>query len=332
MKPIVIADDKVPFLDELLGGVVELRRYPGREINRDVMADAEALITRTRTRCDAALLDGTACRCVATAAIGTDHIDFDYCNSHGITVASAPGCNAPAVAQYVHAALQRLGGDREVTLGIVGAGHVGKIVEQWARALGMKVLICDPPRAEAEGADNFVSLEDIARECNFITFHTPYTRSGRHATHHLAGEEFFNMLQRKPVFINSARGPIVDTRALLRAMDRGQVSAAVIDCWEGEPDINPDLLDRAAIATPHIAGYSIEGKRRASIMAAEAVVKVLGLPRPEALNQPFKTTPATVTAAQVKASYDPTIDTRRLKASPETFESQRDNYNLRHEI
>ena len=332
MKPVVIADDKVPFLDELLGDIVELRRYPGREINRDVMAGASALITRTRTRCDAALLDGTDCRCVATATIGSDHIDFDYCYTHGITVASAPGCNAPAVAQYVHAAIQRLSGGREVTLGIVGAGHVGKIVEQWAHSLGMKVLICDPPRAEAEGADNFVSLDEIARQCDFITFHTPYTREGRHATHHLAGEEFFNRLERKPVIINSARGPIVDTPALLRAMDRGLVSAAAIDCWEGEPDIDRGLLERAVIATPHIAGYSLEGKQRASIMAAEAVVKAQGLPRPEALNRPFKTTPATVTAAQVKASYDPTTDTARLKASPETFESQRDNYNLRHEI
>ena len=334
-KPRVVADCNIPFIDTLLGDGVELVQLAPDEITPQVVKDADALLTRTRTRADAALLDGSRCSLVATATIGTDHIDFDYCQSRGIKVVSAPGCNAPAVAQYVWASILTLLPDRvpaDVTIGVVGVGHVGSIVEQWGRSMGYRVKACDPPRAEREPGDGFVDLATIARECDVITFHTPHTRTGDHPTHHLADRTFFDALERRPIVINSARGPVVDTRALLHALDAGKVSQAVIDCWEGEPDINLELLDKAVIATPHIAGYSLAGKTRASIAVAKAVALHFGLRyNAEAIDEPSPAPPA-VTPASVKASYNPATDTAILKADPATFERQRNRYPLRPEV
>ncbi len=333
IKPRVIADANIPFLTELLGDSVELVRLAPGDITPEAVRDADALITRTRTRCDARLLDGSRCRFIATATIGTDHIDFAYCASRGIAVASAPGCNAPAVAQYVLSSVLRLIGDRkpgELTLGIVGVGHVGSIVERWARGLGFNVMRCDPPRAESEGSDGFVALDEIARRADIITFHTPHTLSGPYPTHHLADATFFGSLKRKPIIINSARGPITDTPALLEAIEAGLAGPVVIDCWEGEPDIDRTLLARAAYATPHIAGYSAEGKARASLMAAKALADHFGLGFMPTIPVPADA-PATVTPAQLLDSYDPAADTAALRANPDSFESLRNHYHLRPE-
>ncbi|MDE6802588.1 MAG: 4-phosphoerythronate dehydrogenase, partial [Muribaculaceae bacterium] len=281
LRPRVIADANIPFLPKLLGDSVKLVRLPPAEITPEAVRDADALITRTRTRCDAHLLDNSRCQFIATATIGTDHIDYPYCHEHDIAVASAPGCNAPAVAQYVLSSVLRLTGDRnpaELTLGIVGVGHVGSIVERWGRALGFNLLLCDPPRAESEGSDKFATLDEIARRADIVTFHTPHTLDGPHATHHLADKRFFEAIERRPIIINSARGPIVDTPALIEAINAGKTGPVVIDCWEGEPDINLRLLEKATFATPHIAGYSAEGKARASLMAARAICMHFGLP------------------------------------------------------
>lgn len=329
----VVADCNIPLLDTLIGRSTDLVRLAPDDITPEVMRDADALITRTRTRCDATLLDGSRCRLVATATIGTDHIDFDYCRDHDISVVSAPGCNAPAVAQYVWSSILRLtAGMRpeDVTVGIVGVGHVGSIVERWGRSMGYRMLLCDPPRAEREGQENFVGLDRIARESDVITFHTPLTADGPYPTRHIADAAFFDSLTRRPVIINSARGPVTDTRALVDALDRGLVSHAVIDCWEGEPAISPELLERATYATPHIAGYSADGKTRASIVVARAVADTFGIAYNDAIPVP-PTAPATMTAERLLASYDPATDTARLKASPATFEQQRNRYPLRPE-
>lgn len=334
-KPRVVADRNIPFIDTLLGTEVELIRLAPEDITPGQMKDADALITRTRTRADAALLDGSCCSLVATATIGTDHIDFDYCRSHGIEVVSAPGCNAPAVAQYVWASILALFPDAapaDVTVGVVGAGHVGGIVERWGRSMGYRMMVCDPPRADIEGPGGFVDLMAIAHECDVITFHTPHTRNGKYPTHHLADQAFFDSLSHRPVIINSARGPIVDTPALLDALDTGKVSGAVIDCWEGEPDISLELLEKAAVATPHIAGYSLAGKTRASIAVAKAVALHFGLRyNAEAIEEPSPA-PIAVTPARVIASYNPAADTALLKADPATFERQRNQYPLRPEV
>lgn len=333
-KPRVVADCNIPFIDTLLGHSVELIRLSPSEIDSRAVRDADALLTRTRTRCNAALLDGSRCTLVATATIGTDHIDFDYCRAHGIEAISAPGCNAPAVAQYVWASILTLLPARDpstVTVGVVGVGHVGSIVERWGRSMGYRMLLCDPPRAEKENDSRFVDLATIARECDVITFHTPHTTAGPYPTHHIAGHDFFNTLSRRPIIINSARGPIVDTGALLDAIDKGLVSHTVIDCWEGEPDINLSLLAHADIATPHIAGYSLEGKTRASIAVAQAVCHRFGLTYENAIPAP-KDTPSAVTPRQIIDSYNPLIDTSTLKNDPATFEQQRNHYHLRHEV
>lgn len=331
--PHVVADANIPFLEDLLGDTVRITRLPANEITRDVLLDADALITRTRTICDSKLLHDTPVKFIGTATIGTDHIDFEYCRKAGIKVVSAPGCNAPAVAQYVLSAVLRLiesTSPGDLTLGIVGVGHVGRIVETWARSIGFNVLLCDPPRAVAEGPDGFVDLKTIAGECDIITFHTPHTVSGPYSTHHLADKEFFSALKRRPVIINCARGPITDTTALLEAIDHNITGPVVIDCWEGEPDINARLLVETAYATPHIAGYSKEGKQRASLMVALALAEHFGIPFTPKIEMPRRA-PENMTAECILNSYDPAVDTRALREHPENFEKLRNQYLLRPE-
>lgn len=335
----IVIEKNIPFIKGLLEPWAEISYLAPEEINRASMADADALITRTRTRCDKELLEGSRCRFIATATIGTDHIDLDYCKQAGITVANAPGCNAPAVAQYVFASIAEIMNRRDtpaapeaLTLGVVGVGNVGGIVARWGRTLGMNVLCCDPPRAENEGAEGFTDLDTIARQCDVITFHTPLTRSGAHPTFHMADKNFFDKLAKRPVVINSARGPVIDNEALIDAIDRGQVSTAAIDCWEGEPHINRRLLDKAVIATPHIAGYSREGKVRATAMALKALTGFFNLPD----ITPEETVPAgaarNVTLPSIAGSYSPAADTTALKTSPDNFEALRNHYDLRHEV
>lgn len=308
-------ENKIPFLRgrlEHLGGVEYLAP---EEITPLVVRDADAIAVRTRTRCNEALLGGSQVRLVATATIGTDHIDLEWCKAHGIRVVNAPGCNAPAVGQWVDAALTALfpEGMRGKCLGVVGVGHVGRIVAEGAKLRGMKVLQCDPPRALAEGPEEFVDMATIAREADAITFHTPLDAT----THHLCNAEFLSLCAKRPVILNAARGPVVDTAALINALKTGAVAAAAIDCWEGEPKISEDLMSLCTIATPHIAGYSIEGKRR----AADAVVAAIeGNRAPEAPGIPSEYTP-----------YDIMADTLAFKSSPTEMERLRNNYPLRNE-
>lgn len=330
----IIIEKHVPFLAGVLEPYADVRYLDSSEIDAAQMAETDALITRTRTRCDRALLESSRCRFVGTATIGTDHIDTAYCAGRHITVANAPGCNAPAVAQYVMSAIAQLANRplSQYTLGIVGVGHVGSIVEQWAKALDMRVLLCDPPRQRKEGGDGWSTLEEIAGQSDIITFHTPLTRDGRDATWHLADEDFFNSLRRAPIFINCARGPVNDTQALIKAIDNAQVSKAVIDCWEGEPDIDRELLRRAAIATQHIAGYSFEGKVRASMMVLDALTHCLGLPRLEPEEKVDMTVPQSVKIPELLRTCDLMPLTAALKATPEKFEIMRDGYKLRNEV
>ncbi|MCM1504613.1 MAG: 4-phosphoerythronate dehydrogenase [Muribaculum sp.] len=334
----IVVEKNIPFIRGLLEPYAEVVYLAPEEIDAGSMADADALVTRTRTRCDEALLKGSKCRFIATATIGTDHIDLDYCRRNGINVANAPGCNAPAVAQYVISSIlyvKRKRGDKRplnsLTLGIVGVGHVGTIVDEWASSLGMNVLLCDPPRAEREGSEGFVSLAEIARKADVVTFHTPMTRDGKYPTYHLADAEFLEALVRTPILINSARGPVVDNGALADAVSAGKVSDIAIDCWEGEPDISRRLLDLALVATPHIAGYSRQGKIRATAMAVEALCRHFGLP----IVRPVEPVPADIvhypTADLIEQSYSPEADTEALRSNPENFETLRNRYAYRDE-
>lgn len=325
-----IVEAKIPYIKGLLEPYATVSYLYGPQINAEAARDADAVLVRTRDKCDARLLSGSRCTLVATGTIGTDHIDLPWCRAHGIEVANAPGCNAPAVAQYVLSSVLHLA-NRPVgqyTIGIVGVGHVGSIVERWARQLDMNVMLCDPPRQQAEGGDHWCSLADIAREADIITFHTPLDAT----TRHLADAEFFASLRRAPIIINAARGPVVDNLELRKALDAGLVHHAVIDCWEGEPQLNRDLLDRCVIATPHIAGYSQEGKTRATRMILDAVSRHFGLPRIAMEREVAPGAAEKVNAMTIMKSYDPFADTAMLKTAPERFEQLRDGYALRPEV
>lgn len=331
----VIIEKNIPFIRGYLDDMADVRYLSSDEITSETMKDADALITRTRTKCDSALLNGSGCRFIATATIGVDHIDMDYCKANNITVANAPGCNAPAVAQYVFSSIAALIGGRkaeELTIGIVGVGHVGSIVENWARQLGFAVLLCDPPRREKEGGDSFVDFDTIFEKCDIITFHTPLSRNGKYPTFHMLGRENVHKLLRKPIVINAARGPVTDNGVLLDALEEGLIEAAVIDCWEHEPGISLPLLEKAAIATPHIAGYSREGKIRATRMALDAFTEHFNL-KPVKLKENVPAGAAeNVTWDSIKNSYNPMVDTMALKSDPDAFESLRNNYDYRPEV
>lgn len=332
MAPVVIIENRIPYIHGLFEPVAQVRYLPAAEITPQAVADADALVVRTRTRCDAALLQGSRVRFIGSATIGTDHIDLDYCRRAGITVASAPGCNAPAVAQWTLASIglwlrQEHLKPEEVTLGVVGVGHVGSIVVRWAEQCGMTVLRNDPPRALAEGEDGFSTLEEIQEQCHIVTFHTPLTREGSFATWHLCDKRFLNKSTRCRLILNAARGAVTDTRSLL-----DWNGSLAIDCWENEPNISAELLENAFIATPHIAGYSAEGKMRGTAMVIEALNRYYGWNiQPERPQAPI-TGADQVTLAGVLKSYDPTHDTEDLKRDPECFESLRNTYALRSEF
>lgn len=332
----IIVESNVPFIKGLLEPYANVRHLESEDITPEAVKDAHAMIVRTRTHCNAALLDGSQCRFIATATIGLDHIDRQYCACRKITAVNAPGCNAPAVAQYVFGSLMRLINrpSSEYTIGIIGVGAVGSIVERWARSLGMKVMPCDPPRQRAEGGSQWATLAQIAETADIVTFHTPLTRDGQEPTFHLIDDAFVNSLRRSPIIINAARGAVADTEALIKGLDLGLISHAVIDCWEGEPGVPLELLRRAEIATPHIAGYSLQGKMRASQMALDALTGYFSLPRLniDADLSLLRPTPARIRARQAYDSYDPTVDTAALKAAPDKFETLRNTYPLRNEI
>ena len=328
----IVADSHIPYLTVDTIDGVELVRCD--EISRSDVVDADALLVRTRTRCNAALLDGTKVQFIGSATIGTDHIDLDYCHQAGITVCNAPGCNAPAVAQWVMSSIgywmemRGINDASSLTLGVVGVGHVGSIVARWARQLGFSVLLNDPPLEYARHQGmTFSHIDELLEKCDIITFHTPLTCEGQWPTWHLCNMDFLSRAVRCRLLLNAARGAVCDTDALL-----GWGGDLAIDCWEGEPDINRLLLQRAFIATPHIAGYSIEGKQRGTAMIQDALCRHFRLPLiPMETVSPYEGAHQ-VTLTGIMHSYNPLDDTANLKSSPQSFEALRNNYPLRHEV
>ena len=328
----IVVDDKIPYIREKLAiladDVVYLR---GSEIKADDVCDADALIVRTRTRCDEQLLAGSRVQFVATATIGFDHIDTNYMAHSGIYWTNCPGCNAGSVAQYLECSLLLLEREkglclRESTIGIVGCGHVGSKVKAVAERLGMRVLVCDP----LLGDPSFVSLDAIECEADVITFHVPLTREGQYATYHMADDAFFHHLSRVPYIINTSRGGVVDNAALLQALEEGRVRDAILDVWEGEPNLNLDLLNRVFIGTPHIAGYSADGKVNADNMVIDALCQHFGLSHPGHILPPSLPADFKYTGSALDL-YNPLIDSEKLKNDPSKFELLRNNYPLRRE-
>lgn len=340
----IVADANIPYIKGRLEKYGEVTYVPTEEIDAEAVKDADILFVRTPTKCRPALLDGSRCRFIATASCGFDHIDTGYCAAHSIEWRNAPGCNARSVAQYILASLLLyLDSDgthpEEHTVGIIGVGHVGGAVASLLRNAGFKLLLNDPPRAEAEGGGEFVSLAEIEERCDIITLHTPLIKEGAHPTYHLADAAFFLRLKRKPLFVNAARGGVADDKALLRAGHSGQIRDFIIDCWENEPSgIYLPLLDEAFMATPHIAGYSDDGKAVGSYMSLCEVARYCGGELPEMQYPAAPENPVIDLAgadnpllAAVLHSYDPRTDFARLKASPEKFEALRNNYPFRRE-
>lgn len=337
----VIVDNKIPYIKEAIQHIAnEVVFAPGSDFTPELVKDADALIIRTRTICNRALLEGSKVQFIATATIGYDHIDTEYCRNAGITWTNAPGCNANSVAEYIESTLMLLIERRglqpkNLTMGIIGVGNVGSKVVEKAKKLGMRVLQNDPPRADKEGHAQFCTLQDIAEKCDIITFHTPLQTQGVYKTFHLGNSDFFQSLKKSPIIINTSRGEVIDTRALLSAMDAGQVTDAIIDVWENEPHIDRTLLERAFIATPHIAGYSADGKGNATRMSLEALCQHFKVDADFEIKLPVPTIPFDEIAKNESLipliAYNPTTDSDRLKAAPEQFEEWRNNYPVRRE-
>ena len=339
----IVADIDVPFLEGVFEPYAEVVYKKGIEISREDVADADALIVRTRTRCDAALLEGSKVSMIATATIGIDHIDVDYCRDHGIEVANAAGCNAGGVMQYVFSALYGVAARKGLKIdgcnfGVIGVGHVGSKVADLAEYLGFNVLRCDPPRARAEGPEGFCSLEYLVENSNVITMHVPLDEM----TRGMANADFFTMMQPGAIFINSARGEIIDEDALITASPK--LGAVVIDTWCNEPDVNEELIEVADIATPHIAGYSYQGKQNGTSMAVRAVAAHFGINElkdfvpvddipdhgPVLLDLKGKNQ-GEITAV-FQYNYPIFTDDFRFRMEPHKFERLRSEYQYRREI
>lgn len=334
----IVIDDKIPFIRGLFEPLAEVAYVPGSKTDAAVLKDADAVITRTRTKCNADTLRGSKVKFIATATIGYDHIDADYCGQNDIIWTSAPGCNADAVVQYVFSALAHLAEAkgfelREKTIGIVGVGNVGSRIAAFAEKLGLKVMKNDPPREDKEGSDEFVSLERIKAEADIITFHTPLTTGGPYPTHHLFDNDFLSNSDKKPIIINASRGEVCSNEALKLASKEHTVEALVIDCWENEPAVDLSLLSMVDIATFHIAGYSLEGKANATTAAVRAVSRHFNLGLDDwQVELPQNMAAYNLIAdelEQVKNSYPIHNDSNSFKASPERFEELRGTYDFR---
>jgi erythronate-4-phosphate dehydrogenase len=339
----IVADKYIPFLEGVFEPYAEVIYKDGRDICREDVADADAMIIRTRTKCNADLLEGSKVRIIATATIGMDHIDLDYCREHGITVQNAEGCNAGGVLQYVFSALYGMAARKGIkldgaTIGIIGVGHVGSKVEAMARHLGFNVLLCDPPRAAAEGGDAFCSLEYLLANSQVVTMHVPLDET----TRGMADEEFFMLMPPGAIFINAARGEVLDDNALMQAIPK--LGAVAIDTWNHEPNINLELLDMVDIATPHIAGYSYQGKQNATTLAVQAVARFFGIeelygyypeadvPDHEPIQLDLRDKTHGERAAVFQYNYPIFTDDFRFRMEPENFEKLRSEYQYRREI
>ena len=316
----VIIDKGIPFLEGVFPPEIDVRYLSPEEITPETVRYADALFVRTRTRINKELLQGSNIRFVATATIGFDHIDQDYCREAGIHWVSCPGCNAQAVCDYVEEAISSIkSGENALTIGVVGYGHVGKLVAQMAQKRGYQVLLSDPPLGIG------MSLEQLAPLCDVLTFHTPLTREGEHPTYHLCDANILRLCKPNTLIINAARGGVIDEQALLSTLNTQHSTlnyTTAIDCWEGEPNLNVELLSKVDLASFHIAGYSIQGKMNASEMCLRAFCEFFSLP---ILSINKKVVPL-----QGDSDEGWLLRlTEQLKAAPEHFEQLRKLYRLR---
>lgn len=341
-----VIDDKIPYINGVLEQYGEVLYIPGKDISPKHVNDADALIVRTRTKVNESLLKDSSIKFVATATIGFDHIDREYLKQNNIAWTSCPGCNSESVGQYMTSVFIELAEKHSLnlkgmTLGIVGCGNVGKKVKVKAEALGMNVLVCDPPRAENEGPDGFSELETLVKESDFLSLHVPLFNDGPLKTFHMANAELFKEMKNSAFIINTCRGEVINNADLESALRNGDIKGAVIDVWENEPEINLELLKLVDICSSHIAGYSADGKSNGTSMSVQAVSRFLGLqhndwfpdnvPMPEKLISVSKSGFDGVKEA-VRKTFDIMTDDKPLREKPESFEFNRGNYQLRREF
>ena len=346
----IIIDDKIPYIQGAFEEVAEVIYLPGAKTTSEVVKDADAIVTRTRTICNEKLLAGSSVKFIATATIGYDHIDTDYCQTAGISWTNAPGCNSKSVEQYIASTLFVLAETKKLQLkdlciGVVGVGNVGSKVANVCEILGMKVLLNDPPRERAEGSARFVSLQQVMEQADIITLHVPLNMKGADATFHLGNDDFFSKLKKKPVLMNSCRGEVVETNAVKSALKNGLLSDFVCDCWENEPAIDLELLSLTTIATPHIAGYSKDGKATGTQMSVKAISDFFNLGlnnwQPKGVEVPIHPTleidgagltEQEIISTAILATYDIRNDDRVFRNDTESFEQQRGDYPVRREF
>ena len=346
----IIADDKIPFLKGVLEPYADVTYLPGKLIGKEQLKHADALLIRTRTKCTENLLTDSQVCFIGTATIGFDHIDTRYCESHNIKWTNAPGCNSSSVQQYIAAALLKMAADyhfrlRDKTIGIIGVGNVGAKVEKLAKILGMNVLLNDPPRARKEGKKLFVDLDTLLKESDIITVHVPLNIVGEDKTYRLINDKSIQKMKKGVWLINSSRGEVAETSALKRALSTGKFGGLVLDVFENEPDIDYELLDKAFLATPHIAGYSTDGKANGTAMIVNSLCDSFKLPLrnwyPELIPQPHTTEvtidaknkdPEDVMSEAIFHTYSIIEDDIKLRFSPFEFEKQRGDYPVRREF
>jgi len=353
---LIVADENIPLIDAFFAGFGEIRRLPGRGIDRAAVAEADVLLVRSVTQVNRELLEGSAVRFVGTCTIGTDHLDLDYFQQAGIHWSSAPGCNARGVVDYVLGSLLTLaeieGADLGArTYGVIGAGEVGGRLIKVLRGLGWNVLVCDPPRQAAEGG-NYVSLEQIIERCDVISLHTPLTRTGAQSTWHLLDRRRLEQLKPGTWLINAARGPVVDNAALREVLLAREDLQAVLDVWEAEPEVDVALAELCVLGSPHIAGYSLDGKQRGTAQIYQAFCAFIGqaakvhledlLPEPWLAQVTLNagSDPAWAMAMICRGVYDPRRDDADFRRSlagsvaeqKVAFDLLRKNYPERREI
>lgn len=345
----IVADERIPFLRGALDDRVQMVYLPGGKISPADVRDADALIVRTRTKCDAALLKGSGVKLIATATIGYDHIDTNYCESKGIRWTNAPGCNSSSVEQYMVSALLHMVENKgldpsRTTLGIVGAGNVGAKVARIAGALGFHLLINDPPRARAEGPEGFVGLEQLLASSDVVTLHVPLQPEGPDRTYHMVNGSFLRSLKKGAILVNTSRGEVVDEVSLKAALKDDLITAAYLDVFGNEPDIDLQLLCLAEITTPHIAGYSTDGKANGTIMSVRAISRFFDLgmddwtpgdipvpAEPEIFTDAGSGEIMQVVSEVYAQTYNIEEDHIALQSAPGAFEELRGNYRMRRE-
>jgi len=346
----IIADDKIPFLKGVLEPYAKVTYLPGNQINRNSITGTDALLIRTRTKCDSELLSGTPVKFIGTATIGFDHIDTDFCKKNEIKWSNAPGCNSSSVQQYIASALLRISAEsgfslKDKTLGIIGVGNVGSKVQNLANALGMNVILNDPPRARKERKKIFSSLDHLLHESDIITMHVPLNMDGQDKTYHFFNSETFNKVKKGSWFINSSRGEVVETEALKDAIGGEKLAGAVIDVWEREPEIDIPLMHMTFLATPHIAGYSADGKANGTSMIVKDLCESFDIPLGDWYPSEVPDPPEPVLTIDCNGknneeilrravfhTYNIVEDDIRLRFDPSRFEKERENYPVRREF